>query len=217
MLCPFNPIFLLRSKWDYKSERGRERRNNIEWEQPGKKKIKTAKTQQKQQWVCWQASRGLEAECVTALWQLFVSGRFRANWCKRHSQGLLHESTCSWGVGSTPHSLLGLHSNLFYVGMQTSSTISKASGVFVCVWLSILPSLKNSVAYWCKKFFNTCCWLHKNSSFNMLFSLYLVPNSWCVFAVEGYFNPCYYWNEYMTTTGYSLITFPSLHNYQLSV
>lgn len=63
--------------------------------------------------------RGLEAEYVSALWQLFVSGRFRANWCKRHSQGLLHESTCSWGVGSAPRTLPGLKSNLFYVGMQT--------------------------------------------------------------------------------------------------
>lgn len=82
--------------------------------------------------VCWQAARRLEAECVTSLWQLFVSGRFRANWCKRHSQGLLHESTCSWGVGSTPQTLLGLHSNLFYVGMQTPSTTSKSSVVCGC-------------------------------------------------------------------------------------
>lgn len=66
--------------------------------------------------MCWQAARELEAECVRALWQLFVPGRLRANWCKQHSQGLLHESTCCRGVGFLPETLLGLHSNLFHVG-----------------------------------------------------------------------------------------------------
>lgn len=138
MLCPFNLCFFLPRSFTQRmrlnvSAGEKKQQHQMRAARKEKKKIKTAKEQQKQHWVCWQAARGLEAECVTALWQLFVSGRFGANWCKRHSQGLLHESTCSWGVGSTPHSLLGLHSNLFYVGMQTSSAISKASGVFICV------------------------------------------------------------------------------------
>lgn len=60
-------------------------------------------------------------ECVAALWLLFVSGRFRANWCERHSRGLPHESTRSRGVGASaqavvarlavPNSLLSFHTS----------------------------------------------------------------------------------------------------------
>lgn len=95
-------------------------------------------------------------QCVTALWQLFVSGRFRANWCKRHSQGLLRKSTCSWGVGSTPQTLLGLHSNLFHVGMQTRSTISEPDGVCMCSCQSCLKKRKSPFPIRVK--YSCCLW-----------------------------------------------------------
>lgn len=125
------------------SEKGRGEEEEEETAENERKKTRSAQGGWSGAEFGWQAARGLEAECVTALWQLFVSGRFRANWCKRHSQGLLHESTRSRGVGSTPQTLLGLHSNLFYVGMQTPSTLSKPSMMVVvhlsvCVWLTKL-------------------------------------------------------------------------------
>lgn len=83
--------------------------------------------------MCWQAARELEAECVRALWQLFVPGRLRANWCKQRSRGLLHESTRSRGVGFLPETLLGLHSSVFHVGeadLCAGSELAKG-----CAWL----------------------------------------------------------------------------------
>lgn len=88
--------------------------------------------------MCWQAAREVEAECVRALWQLFVPGRLRANWCKQRSRGRLHESTCSRGVGFLPETLLGLHSSAFHVGkadLCSGSALTKGSA-----WLLELNS-----------------------------------------------------------------------------
>lgn len=109
----------------------------------------------------------LEAECVTALWQLFVSGRFTANWCKRLRQGPFRESTYSRGVGSTPQTLLGLCFDLFYAGMQTEPFCNlKAQSclcVFVCVCASLtvkaeLCSAEQTFSF-CKKVLPAHCWM----------------------------------------------------------
>lgn len=110
--------------------------------------------------MCWQAARELEAECVRALWQLFVPGRLRANWCKQRSRGLLHESTCSRGVGFLPETLLGLHSNLFHVGkadLCAGSELTKGSA-----WLPELNSRSPSFIPVCEVL-RVFSWLSANA------------------------------------------------------
>lgn len=69
----------------------------------------------------------IEAERVTALWQLFVSGKFAANCGKRHSQGPLHESTRRHGLHGLPPppTLCSPRSSLFLVGTATSPIMLK--------------------------------------------------------------------------------------------
>lgn len=125
-------------------------------------------------------------QCVTALWQLFVSGRFRANWCKRHSQGLLCESTCSWGVGSTPQTLLGLHSNLFHVGMQTRSTISEPDGVCMCSCQSCLKKRKSPFPIRVKY---SCCLWNVGFIIHVYLFFFVLNSSRVCTAVQTYFSP----------------------------
>lgn len=143
-----NLFFLLRkyemSQWSEEKKKKvseAERKKRHRMRERERKKIRTANPSRSSSECAGKLPGGLEAECVTALWQLFVSGRFRANWCKRHSQGLLHESTCSWGVGSTPQTLLGLHFNLFYVGMQT---LPQSENAVVCVCVCTAVKAQNS-------------------------------------------------------------------------
>lgn len=87
-----------------------------------------------------------EAECVTARWQLFVSGKFAANWGRRHSQGPLHESTCRHGLRGLPrHKLLcSPRSSLFLVGTESSPVTLKPGGGYGAL---------NSISYWREMFF----------------------------------------------------------------
>lgn len=147
--------------------------------------------------MCWQAARELEAECVRALWQLFVPGRLRANWCKQRSRGLLHESTCCRGVGFLPETLLGLHSNLFHVGkadLCAGSKLTKGPA-----WLPQMSSRSPSFILVCEVL-RVFSWLSANACANIhpieqppLSSCVLVAaNSLVLFRAEhSYFSPVY--------------------------